>query len=50
MLRRLMGRLGRYPRAPVVLLWMPIVLRLAPVVRSQVSELLVRVLLGVLVV
>ena len=49
-LRCLKGRSGRYPRAPVVLLWVPVVLRLAPVVRSQVSELLVRVLLGVLVV
>ena len=50
MLHCLMGRSGRYLRAPVVLLWVPVVLRLAPVVHSQVSELLVRVLLGVLVV
>ena len=46
----LMGRSGWYLRAPVVLLWVPVVLRLAPVVRSQVSELLVQVLIGVLVV
>ena len=50
MLHYLMGRSGWYPRAPVVLLWVPVVLRLAPVVRSQVSELLVQMLIGVLVV